>query len=168
MCIRDRQSPYGSFSDADGPGGYALQPVGDPLGLHPLVNLLIDNRDIRTSLFGLVSSNLDVPFVPGLKWTMNYSSNLRTNRLNQFTDNRTTPEARVLNGVASKAFNQNHDWTFDNILSYKRVFGQKHSVDLTALASRQRQGLEESLLTGNDFFSQALGYNCLLYTSRCV
>lgn len=156
-----RQSPYGSFSDADGPGGYALQPVGDPLGLHPLVNLLIDNRDIRTSLFGLVSSNLDVPFVPGLKWTMNYSSNLRTNRLNQFTDNRTTPEARVLNGVASKAFNQNHDWTFDNILSYKRVFGQKHSVDLTALASRQRQGLEESLLTGNDFFSQALGYNAI-------
>lgn len=155
------QSPYGNYSDPNGPGGYALQPIGDPLGLHPLVNTLIDNKDIRNSLFGLISSNLDVPFIPGLKWTMNYSSNLRTTRQNQFTDNKTTPAARVLNGVASKFYEQNIDQTFDNIINYKRVIGQKHSIDLTALASRQRQDLEQSLMNGNDFFSQALGYNAI-------
>ncbi len=156
-----RQSPYGSFSDPDGPGGYALLPVGDPLGLHPLVNTLIDNSDKRTSIFGLVSSNLDVPFIPGLKWTMNYSSNLRNTRQNEFTSADVTPAARVLNGVASKSITQNFDWTFDNILNYKKIFGQKHSIDLTALASRQRQALDVSAMTGNDFFSQALGYNAI-------
>ena len=156
-----RQSPYGDFNDPQGPGGYARFPVGDPGGLHPLMNTLIDNKDIRNSLFGIFSSNLDVPFIPGLKWTVNYSANLRTQAQSQWANNKVTPTAMTANGIATKATQSNHDWTFDNIFNYKRNFGARHALDVTGLVSRQKQSVETNSLTGQDFFTQNLGYNAI-------
>ncbi|MEZ4905291.1 MAG: TonB-dependent receptor [Spirosomataceae bacterium] len=156
-----RQSPYGNYFDENGPGGFSSLPVGDALGGHPLIPTLIDNKDIRNSLRGLISSVLDVPFIPGLRWTLNYSHNLRTSTQKEFINNTISPASKTSNGIATKDLAENIDWTFDNILNYRKVVANKHSIDFTGLISREYQRAEVSSLTGNDFFSQALGYNSI-------
>ncbi|HYH56713.1 MAG TPA: SusC/RagA family TonB-linked outer membrane protein, partial [Anseongella sp.] len=156
-----RQSPYGSFYDENGPGGYNLLPIGDPLGDHPLINTLIDNKELGNSLWGLVSSNLDVPFLPGLKWTLNASANQRSETFNQFTDNRLTSGSQVENGIGIRQETKNFDWTLDNILNYRNTFNKVHSVDMTFLYSRESRRLDSAGLRGNNFFTQSLGYNNL-------
>ncbi len=156
-----RQSPYGNFYNENGPEGLELLPVGDPLGRHPLANTLVENEDIRTSLWGLFSSNLEVPFIPGLKWTMNYSANLRNSQISEFFDNVATPAGEVENGIATKTEQENLDWTFDNFLNYRKVFKDVHSLDVTFLYSRERQRVDFTRARGNNFFTQALGFNNL-------
>ncbi len=154
-------SPYGDFYDENGPGGYSFTPMGDPLGRHPLLSTLIDNKEIHNSIWGLISSNLDVPFLPGLKWTLNASANLRNKAINEFVNNEITPAGQVNNGIGSKEETKNFDWTIDNILNYRRTFNQKHTLDVTALFSRESRQVEFSGLRGTNFFSQSLGYNNL-------
>lgn len=153
-----QQSPYGSFLDPNGPGGYALLPVGDPLGVNPLANTLINNKDKRNSLWGLFSSNVDVPFIPGLRWTMNYSANLRNAQTNEFIDKLSSTAGTTANGIATKNFAQSYDWTFDNYLNYKRKFGL-HNLDATFLISRERNQVETNEMIGRNFFTEANGYN---------
>lgn len=156
-----QQSPYGNFYDPNGPGGYALLPVGDAIGIHPFSNTLIQNKDIRRTLWGLFSSNLDVPFIPGLKWTLNLSGNLRNTKLNEFRDNQSTTAGIVANGIATKSITETFDWTLDNILNYRKVFNNVHSLDVTFLYSRENSQYDFSGLNGRNFFSQATGYNNL-------
>lgn len=156
-----RQSPYGNFYDEDGPGGYAFLPIGDFLGEHPFMNTLIDDVDKRISLWGLVSSNIEVPFVPGLKWTLNYSNNYRNNRFNRFYDNETTVGGQVQNGYANKEDQKYYDWTLDNILNYRKLIANKHSFDVTLLLSREYRNIDEIFAQGSNFVSQALGFNDL-------
>ncbi|MEM1134367.1 MAG: SusC/RagA family TonB-linked outer membrane protein [Bacteroidota bacterium] len=156
-----RQSPYGSFFDEDGPGGFAFLPIGDQLGEHPLIRTLIENEDKRTSLWGLISSNLEVPFIPGLKWTLNYSNSLRDRRINNFFDNETTVNGQIQNGIAEKRYDRFNDWTFDNILNYRKVFNEKHSLDLTLLLSREYREIDSTFTQGSNLVSQELGYNNL-------
>lgn len=156
-----RQSPYGSLLDPDGPGGYALYPVGDPLGINPFVNTLIRYDRNITTFWGVFSSDLDVPFIPGLKWTMNYSPDLRMSATNEFLDNKTTTSGITANGIGTKDENKYVDWTFDNILNYRKEFGGAHSLYVTLLYSREGSSEETSGLEGRDFFTQVLGYNDL-------
>ena len=156
-----RQSPYGTFYDEDGPGGYAFLPIGDALGEHPLIVTLIDDVDKRTSLRGLISSKLEVPFIPGLQWTLNYAGNIRENRFNRFFDNEATVQGQLQNGIARKENQRFYDWTLDNIVSYKKIFAEKHSLDLTLLFSREYREIEGTFAQSSNFVSQALGYNGL-------
>lgn len=156
-----RQSPYGNLYDVNGPGGYALLPVGDAIGINPFANTLIHNKDIRTSLWGLFSSNLDVPFIPGLKWTMNVSSNLRNNKINEFLDNKSSNAGITANGIGTKSVTETLDWTVDNIINYRKTFGRPHSLDVTLLYSREFSRFDSSGLSGRNFFSQSTGYNNL-------
>lgn len=156
-----QQSPYGNVYDENGPGGYAFLPIGDAIGVNPFCPTLTQNKDIRTSLWGLFSSILDVPFIPGLKWTINLSSNLRNSNLNNFYDNRSSNDGIVNNGVGTKEKTQNFDWTIDNIINYRNVFNKVHSIDLTLLYSYENTSYEYSGMTGKNFFTQVTGYDNL-------
>lgn len=156
-----RQSPYGNVFDEEGPGGYALFPMGLQTAENPMVRTLVDDIDKRNSFWGLISSNLQLPFLPGFKWTLNYSNNLRTRRDNRFTSNDLSPSAQNLNGIASKRHRRYYDWTFDNILNYKQLWNEKHSFDLTLLISREYREFEDTRARATTFVSQALGYHDL-------
>lgn len=156
-----RQSPYGNFFDESGPGGYAFFPIGDPLGIHPLLTTLVDDENKRSSLRGVFSLKIDFPFLEGLKLTSNYGANIREDRQNRFINNRLSTQAETQNGIAYRNYSRNFDWTFDNILNYKRIFNDRHSVDLTFLLSRESRNLDQTFARANDFVSQDLGFNAL-------
>src|SRR5690606_36977753 len=107
-------SPYGAYWEDEANGTYKEFPMEDPLYTHPLINTFVDNKDIQTSALGLISSEVQVPFIEGLKWTLNYSSNLRHQKTNNFWDN-TLVAGKTRNGLARKTLKEDYDWTFDNI-----------------------------------------------------
>ncbi len=156
-----RQSPYGNLYDEDGPGGFAFQPIGDPLGINPLIPTLIDDHQTRLSLLGILSTTIQLPFIEGLKWTMNFSNNFRRNNFYEFTNNELTNESMVQNGIALKSHDEFLDVTFDNIINYRRVFAESHSIDLTLLISRENRDFDYTTASANGFVSQQLGYNSL-------
>lgn len=155
-------SPYGSYWENEELGIYKEFPMDDPYFAHPLINTLIDDKEINTSFFGVASSELDVPFIKGLKWTLNYSANLRYNKHYNFWDNTIAAgSGKTLNGRAIKELSEDHDWTLDNILNYNRTFLDIHSFDVTLLYSRSSSSFDETITEANDFFNQTLGYNNL-------
>ncbi len=62
------------------------------------------------------------------------------------------------NGSATKADNSNSNYVVDNILTYKRIFSKKHSVNAIAGFSYQRWRSAETSVTNQNFPSNALTY----------
>jgi TonB-linked SusC/RagA family outer membrane protein len=121
-------SPYGSYWEDEAAGVYKEYPMEDPYFSHPMINTYVDNKDKQSSLFGLFSSELNFPFLNGLKWTFNYSTNKRINRTYNFWNNTLAiGGGKTSNGVAVKNIGEAYDWTLDNILNYRKVFREVHN-----------------------------------------
>ncbi|MCH5596879.1 SusC/RagA family TonB-linked outer membrane protein [Niabella ginsengisoli] len=152
-------SPYSNiYEDGASSGKYAYYPMEDPYFRNPYLQKDIIDEDIRTSLWGAVSTIIDVPFVKGLKLTSNYSINHRQNDQNNFENSYLDP---VQNGFASKKNEQFLSWLFDNIVSYNKTFNGVHDLSLTGLVSREFYKASNTLATANNFFNQATGFYAL-------
>ena len=137
--------------------------------VNPLWDVLGDTRDnldnrnnFRVNTFALVKC----PWVKGLTYRFNYAGNLSKDQTGAFTNERSfVPEGPVTdlsrysaatykNLLAKANGNINNStlssWLIDNILSYKGNFG-KHTVDLTAVATRDFTHSEYENMTGTDF-----------------
>lgn len=152
-------SPYSNWYEGGASEGeLEYYPMEDPSFRHPLLNLGIDDFDKRTSLWGLVSGEFDIPFIEGLKYTMNFSVNQRINRRYQFSDNTL---AITANGRAYKQNTNYFQWNFDNIFNYNRTFKNVHAVSATFLLSSEYNNFDQTYAESTNFFNQALGYNSL-------
>ncbi len=157
--LRYGLSPYSNwYEGGEDSGELEYFPMEDPFFRHPLLNKNIDDHDKRTDLRGILSTEIKVPWIDGLKWTMNYSVNQRANRRFVFNDNTL---AITSNGSASKRITDFNTWTYDNILNYNRRFNDVHSVGATFLYSREYQSTGVTSAVSSNFFNQALGYNSL-------
>ena len=137
-----------------------VNPLWDVLG-NTRDNL--DNRNnFRINAFALVK----FPWIKGLTYRLNYAGNMSKDQTGAFTYERSfVPEGPVTdasrysaatykNLLAKANGNINNailsSWLIDNILSYKNTFG-KHSIDLTAVATRDFTHSEYENMTGSDF-----------------
>lgn len=149
-------SPYGNwFENGASSGELEYFPMEDPYFRHPELNFRIDDHDKRLAFWGLVSSEINIPFVEGLKLTTNFSMSKDIDNRNQFQDNTL---AITQNGTAYKLIDEAHQWTFDNILNYNRVFKDKHNVFATFLISREYRQSSDTRGDASNFFNQGLGY----------
>lgn len=151
-------SPYSNYYEDGTTDVLEYFPMEDPFFRHPYLNLQIDDSDVRNDLWGMISSELDVPFIEGLKWTMNYAVNKRDRNRNQFQNNTL---AITQNGLAFKENYNNFNWLYDNILNYSKEFNNKHSIDATFLYSREYRRATDTRARSTDFFNQKLGYDNL-------
>ena len=123
-----------------------------------------DNKDIRTNYRLNAYAVLDAPWVKGLSYRINLLTNLDRWFSGNFTNEnyyikegegltRYEP-ATVVSLLASANGNllnsKTSSYVFDNILSYKNTFG-KHSVEATAVATRDYTKYEIINVTGSDF-----------------
>ncbi|OWW23562.1 hypothetical protein B4Q04_19725 [Zobellia sp. OII3] len=152
-------SPYSNFYET-GSNTETLEffPMEDPFFRHPFLEKQIDDQDTRSNLWGLVSAEIKIPFVKGLKWTINYSASNNVTKKFEFRDNTL---AIPQNGEAKKRITENYNWLFDNILNYNRVFSDVHSVSGTFLISREHSSFSETRANATNFFNQGLGFNSL-------
>ena len=124
----------------------------------------VTNSDIRNTFRLNTYAVFTMPGVKGLTYRVNLLNNLAKDQIGNFTnENYYVQEgagvnrysAAVVQGFLSSA-NGNLDLTttksyvLDNILNYKNTFG-KHSIDLTAVATRDQQNYEDINATGSSF-----------------
>jgi TonB-linked SusC/RagA family outer membrane protein len=123
-----------------------------------------DNQDIRNNFRLNAYAVVDVPWVKGLNYKINVMTNYDQNQSGTFTNEnwyiaegaglaRYSPATVVgfltlANGNIDN--NNTFSYVFDNILNYKNTFG-KHSVEATAVATRDFLRYEQVNSTGSDF-----------------
>lgn len=121
-----------------------------------------ERNNFRLNAYAVVK----LPWLPGLSYRFNYSGNLSKNQVGEFYNeryfvrqgayddvSRYTPAAYQLllsNANGSIDNNSSSSWVIDNILNYKNTFG-RHTIDLTAVATRDRKDYEQVISRGNDF-----------------
>ncbi|MDR1224506.1 MAG: TonB-dependent receptor [Tannerella sp.] len=125
-----------------------------------------DNVDMRDNFRMNAYAVVKLPWLPGLSYRFNYAGNLIKENKGDFyyesnyvregaydDESRYAPAA--LQDLLSRA-NGNRDnrttasWVIDNILNYTRTFG-RHTVDVTAVATRDRKDYTQEVMRGNDF-----------------
>ncbi|HWV31238.1 MAG TPA: TonB-dependent receptor [Dyadobacter sp.] len=136
-------------------GEFILNPIGTNVA-NPFLVADADDFDKRNSLFGNLYAGVDVPFVPGLTYRLNYGHNFSWDR--HYSSN---PYLNGASGTAYKINSTSYDWTLDNIINYKTSFNKAHSLDVTLVAGRRERNFEESNATGYNYNSLRLSYNDL-------
>jgi TonB-linked SusC/RagA family outer membrane protein len=148
-----RMSPLTTPYDQN--GVFVRQPMGQNV-LNPFQPTQINDLNTKMSLFGNLYADINIPFIKGLTYRMNYSHNYRT--ADRF---QTDPNAANYQGLASKYNESEYDWTLDNILTYNRTFNVDHKVLLTLLSGREESQFEAAKASNSVFSNLDLGYNNL-------
>ena len=144
--------PYEAAYKADG----ELNPLIEGRQVSPLVEATADDLDIRNNYFGNIYATIDVPFVKGLSYKVNFSNNYRTTRNYYFQ-----PYANNFQGEGQKSYSDLHDMSSDNIVNYKRRFGSAHQVDATLLYGFEQRKSDFTDATSSIFINNILGYHSL-------
>lgn len=146
-------SPYASPYDDN--GNLIPSPTGR-LQANPLLaanDIDVDKRlQLNTTLYTIV----EVPWIKGLSYRLNYNNSYRTRRHNQFLYK--TP---VLPSRARKDFFLQNDWTMDHILSYNTTIKDVHNINATLVYGREERALESTEILAENFSNQTLGFNDL-------
>lgn len=133
------------------------------------------NHNFRANAYAIV----ECPWIKGLSYRFSYSGYMSRNRSYSFThegafvgegayDDPTRYDPNTLQNYLSKATGsinnyRNNTWVIDNILNYKNTFGA-HTIDLTAVATRDSRITGSDKLSGTDFAANGnttLGINGL-------
>ncbi len=137
-------------------GELNINPTGVALS-NPFIPSLSDDFDKRNSLFANFYADIDLPFIKGLNYRVNFGNNYtweRNYRSNIYQGSTTV-------GGAFKRFENQYDWTLDNILTYKKSFAEKHSVNLTLVAGRRELRADSTGAEGVNYPTLQLSYNDL-------
>jgi len=140
----------------------------------------VDNFDnIRANAYAVVKC----PWIKGLSYRFNYAGNLNYRKMGKFEhesyfvpigsyDDDSRYSVAIQNSSLSRAngelINERvSSYVIDHILNYTERFG-RHSIDLTAVATRDRKKFDYQKLTGSDFAANgntALGIDGLHYAT---
>ncbi len=123
---------------------------------NPFVILDAKDKDFQNSLSGIAYASIDIPFVKGLNYRVNWGNNYKWNQ--HFYSNVWGANHK---GNAYKNNSSTYDYTIDHILSYKKVFFDKHHLDLTAVWGLRSQKYEYTSASGEQYTDLTLSYNSL-------
>ena len=138
--------PYDSL------GNVIPSPTNTVLG-SPMTSYYVDDYDRHQYYVANIYSDLDIPFIDGLNYRMNFGNNLRNDQhyyASRFDANQ--------NGRAYKDNQSYYDYTFDNIVTYNKVFG-KHGITVTGLYGAVKRKNERTVAEGTGFSRLNLSYN---------
>lgn len=146
-------SPYALAYNDD--GTLRRQPGG--LDTNPLFDVLeSDHEDFRINLFANVYANIDIPFIKGLSYKINYTTNYRNEIENIYK-----PHGSNFQGLASKESIIRRSYSSDNILSYRNTFAEHHNVGATLLYGFEKRKLSGTYSQASNFVDGSLGFNRL-------
>ncbi|MDR1779888.1 MAG: TonB-dependent receptor [Tannerella sp.] len=153
-----RASPFSTFYYEDGePTHYSVE--DEQAGTNPLYSaLLTKNEEIYENLFSNFYADIDIPFIEGLNYTVNYSPNIRWGH----NYNYVRQDQHLTNNMtnASKFNQREYNWVLENIVSYRKTVND-HSFDLTLLYSRSHSQFESTTANANQLNIDGLGWNAL-------
>ncbi|MDR1406925.1 MAG: TonB-dependent receptor [Tannerella sp.] len=158
MTYALRASPLANVTDAN--GNYPIYLAGESMQRHPLINRNIDDSDIANRAFIVLSAKMDIPFVKGLRYELNYSESFNSRNQSDFFPTNTF-EGSMYNNYGTKILTEGRDWLVNNIVSYSNTFNHVHSISGTLLYSAEKRTEEENTMIAYGFQNPVLGYNAL-------
>ncbi len=123
---------------------------------NPFLSLAANSYDKRNSLFGNFYTAMDIPYIKGLNYRLNYGNNYYWNNYNY-----SNKYSANFTGGANKNNDDTYDYTFDNILNYKRNFNEAHDIDFTFVYGVREREFSYTSGAGTGFNNFSLGYNSL-------
>ena len=146
--LAKRQSPYGTWYREDGSPTQYTVPEDQGVSENPVRSNSLSQKDYyRNNLFANFYSIVNIPWVKGLTYRINYSMNYRWIRDYNSTKNDVYVDANT--SSASKRNWMSRDWVVENILDYKFQLGEKHAFDVTLMYGANRSN-EESTTASAD------------------
>jgi len=130
--------------------------------LNPSLTLQQDNVNKRLNLFGNFYADIDIPFIKGLSYRINFSQNLIIGKVFNFN-----PWDQNLTGRGQKDNNSTYNWSADNILSYNNTFG-RHSINSTLAYGAEKREFESTMARGTNYDNDLLGFNYLQAASASL
>jgi TonB-linked SusC/RagA family outer membrane protein len=122
---------------------------------NPFTTYYVDDYERHNYYFANVYTDIDLPFLKGLNYRMNFGNNYRTDQhyYSSIYDAGQT-------GSAYKTNISYYDYTFDNILTYTRTFG-KHDISATLLYGAIERKYDSTQARATGFDRLTLSYNNL-------
>jgi TonB-linked SusC/RagA family outer membrane protein len=136
----------------DTAGNLIPSPTNTVVG-NPFLTYYVDDKDRNQYYFANIYSDLDVPFIKGLNYRVNFGNNYRASQ-HYFA-------SRYGGGLTGEAYKENqeyYDYTLDNILTYTKKF-RKHDITATALYGAIERKFNRTFAQGTGFDRISLGYN---------
>ena len=151
-------SQLGNFSPLlepyDEDGNLIPNPAGT-VETNPFLGIDTQDYERHDYFFAHIYSEIDLPFIKGLSYRLNFGNNYR---IDKFYGSSIYGAGQT--GEASKETRFYRDYTLDNLLNYKRVFG-KHDIGATLLYGAIERQNETTLAYASGFDRLLLGYNDL-------
>lgn len=144
------------FSPYDADGNIVSNPTGNNTLGNPFKTYAIDDYDKQNYFFANFSSDIKIPFVKGLSYKINFGNNYSIS--NRYNSNK---YGAGDTGSAYKNNSSRYDYTFDNIVNYKRTFAEDHNLDITLLYGATHRQSESTFANGTGFTNLNLSYNSL-------
>jgi len=125
------------------------------LDKNPFLSYDVDDYDRENYIFANLYSEIDFPFLPGLKYRINFGNNYKV--ANHYY---ASEYDAGLTGRAYKNHGSSYDYTLDNILSYDKTFGM-HDIGVTLLYGASERKYDYTSSSANGFARLTLGYHNL-------
>ena len=145
-------SPYAASHDEEG----ELVPIPTGLGINPLIAMDADHLDKRLKFFGNIYADINIPFINGLKYKVNFSNTYNTTSNYSYKYYETD-----FQGEGSKAETKLYDYSLDNILTYQRRFKEIHNLNAMVGYGVENRTQNSTTAKSSIFASDKLGYNNL-------
>ena len=155
-----RASPLAN--ERDDKGNYPTTLANESFMPHPLVNQYVEDVEITNRVFYIISGKIDVPFIKGLSYDLNYSNSFFNRKRDNFYPTITLMGA-INNNYARKVRYEGSEWLINNIVSYSRTFNTVHSINGTLLYSAEKRTGENPAISAISYGFQnpILGFNSL-------
>jgi TonB-linked SusC/RagA family outer membrane protein len=164
-----RASPMVSPYNADGTILNDFVPGSASQVWNPLANFKVDGASVqKRKRFGTFTTlYADVNILKGLKYRFNTGVELRSDIYGEFYASKTTNNLGGLSTSQNRT-NFRTNYTMENILTYDRVFAQKHKLLFTGLFSLQEQESQGNEFRNNNILSDDLQYFNPTYGANLV
>lgn len=154
-------APYSKNRDENGTA-VTYPMYGQTLWGHPFADENGQWDETRRTVYA--NSWLDVKLpIEGLSFKSTFGTNYRNINENSYYGSNTLT-GRGVNGRGEIKNDHFWDWTWENLLTYDRTFGD-HKINMVGLYSSQKTNFKTSKMTGDDFVSDA-GYNNMASASK--
>lgn len=170
--VHDRGATAAGFGDF--PTQWERYPQGQTTTSNPLWNTQQFNQDCNQNYRSTSFIKIDVPWIKGLSYTLNYTLNRWEGHAANFQNENLfintmllsdlkNPGIHLVDANGSKQNTERTDWYINHLLNYKLTKGA-HTVETTLLSEKQLRQQDEISTSAKDFSvsgSTVLGVNAL-------
>lgn len=148
-------SPIGNSHDDE--GGLIRYPDGNDVYTNPLWNIRESNHDIKTNKYSF-------NFVPKYEITDDLTYKLRVNLTKRNTNNGKYLSSlhslgKADSGIATIGSELKETYVIENILTYDKLLGDNHKINVTAVQAMDDSKEEGTYTTGKGFSNEDNGYD---------